>query len=114
MPGRGRLVVRRLEDRMIELVPDRHTEQLAGDLAAAMKMNPNLKIMANAGYFDVVTPFYEGIYEMSHLPIPMALQANITFAYYESGHMVYVNEASLKALHENVAAFIRKNSGSNP
>jgi carboxypeptidase C (cathepsin A) len=78
------------------------------DLAAAMKMNPTLKIMANAGYFDVVTPFYEGIYEMSHLAIPPALQSNIEFAYYESGHMVYVNEASLRALHDNVAAFIHK------
>ena len=78
------------------------------DLAAAMKQNPNLKVMANAGYFDVVTPFYEGIYEMSHLAIPPALQPNIEFAYYESGHMVYVNEPSLKALHENVAAFIKK------
>ena len=78
------------------------------DLAAAMKMNPNLRVMANAGYFDVVTPFYEGIYEMSHLPIPPALQSNIEFAYYESGHMVYVNEPSLKALHDNVSAFIKK------
>jgi carboxypeptidase C (cathepsin A) len=80
------------------------------DLAAAMKVNPNLKVMANAGYFDVVTPFYEGIYEMSHLAIPPALQSNIEFAYYESGHMVYVNEPSLKALHENVSAFIKKNA----
>jgi len=80
------------------------------DLAAAMKTNPNLKILANAGYFDVVTPFYEGIYEMGHLGIPRSLQSNIQFAYYESGHMVYVNEASLKALHETVAAFIAKNA----
>ncbi len=78
------------------------------DLAAAMKINPNLKIQVNAGYFDVVTPFYEGIYEMSHLPMPAALQSNIEFAYYESGHMVYVNEAALKGLHDNIAAFMRK------
>jgi carboxypeptidase C (cathepsin A) len=73
-----------------------------------MKINPNLKIQVNAGYFDVVTPFYEGIYEMSHLAIPPALQSNIEFAYYESGHMVYVNEPSLKALHDNVSAFIKR------
>ena len=40
------------------------------DLAIAMKYNPNLKVMLNAGYFDLATPFYEGIYEMQHLPIP--------------------------------------------
>jgi len=77
------------------------------DLASAMKHNPNLKIQVNGGYFDLSTPFFEGIYEMQHLPIPASLQKNINFKFYESGHMVYVHEASLKALHDNVAEFIR-------
>jgi carboxypeptidase C (cathepsin A) len=85
------------------------------DLAIAMKYNPDLKVMLNAGYFDLATPFYEGIYEMQHLPIPAKLQSNIEFKFYESGHMVYAHAASLKALHDNVAAFIVKteNSRSN-
>jgi carboxypeptidase C (cathepsin A) len=78
------------------------------DLATAMKYNPNLKICLNGGYFDLATPFFEGIYEMHHLPIPQKLQANIEYHYYESGHMVYANETSLKQIHDNVAAFIRK------
>jgi carboxypeptidase C (cathepsin A) len=78
------------------------------DLASAMKHNPNLKILVNGGYFDLSTPFFEGIYEMQHLPIPATLQKNIGFKYYESGHMVYAHEASLKALHDNVAEFIRR------
>jgi len=84
------------------------------DLASAMKRNPNLKILVNGGYFDLVTPFFEGVYEMRHLAIPASLQKNIDFKFYESGHMVYAHEASLKALHENVADFIRRtaNAGS--
>jgi len=78
------------------------------DLATAMKYNPNLKICLNGGYFDLATPFYEGIYEMHHLQIPAKLQSNIEYHYYESGHMVYANEASLHQIHDNVAAFIRK------
>jgi len=78
------------------------------DLATAMKYNPNLKICLNGGYFDLATPFYEGIYEMHHLQIPESLQSNIEYHYYESGHMVYANEASLHQIHDNVAAFIRK------
>jgi carboxypeptidase C (cathepsin A) len=77
------------------------------DLASAMKHNPNLKIQVNGGYFDLSTPFFEGIYEMQHLPIPASLQKNINFKFYESGHMVYAHEASLKVLHDNVADFIR-------
>jgi carboxypeptidase C (cathepsin A) len=82
------------------------------DLAIAMKYNPDLKVLLNAGYFDLATPFYEGIYEMQHLPIPAKLQSNIEFKFYESGHMVYAHEASLKALHDNVAAFILKTENS--
>ena len=77
------------------------------DLAAAMKYNPRLKVMLNAGYYDLATPFFEGIYEMHHLPMEPRLQANISYAFYESGHMVYAHEASLKQLHDNVAGFIR-------
>jgi carboxypeptidase C (cathepsin A) len=82
------------------------------DLAVAMKYNPTLKVLLNAGYFDLATPFYQGIYEMQHLPIPADLQKNIEFKFYESGHMVYAHEASLKAIHDNVAAFIVKSEGS--
>jgi carboxypeptidase C (cathepsin A) len=77
------------------------------DLASAMKYNPNLKVMLNAGYFDLATPYYEGVYEMRHLQIPQKLQGNIQVKFYESGHMVYAHEAALKELHDNVAAFIR-------
>ncbi|MGH9494796.1 MAG: S10 family peptidase [Candidatus Sulfotelmatobacter sp.] len=76
------------------------------DLASAMKQNPDLKVLVNAGYFDLATPFFEGIYEMGHLPIPPKLEKNIEFKFYESGHMVYAHEAALKELHNNVAAFI--------
>ena len=78
------------------------------DLANAMKVNPNLKIQLNAGYFDLATPFYQGVYEMHHLPIPASLQANIEYKFYDSGHMVYAKDSSLKLLHDNVADFIRR------
>jgi carboxypeptidase C (cathepsin A) len=78
------------------------------DLASAMKYNPNLRILLNGGYFDLATPYYEGWYEMHHLPIPAMLQKNIEYRYYQSGHMVYAHEESLKQLHDNVADFIRR------
>jgi carboxypeptidase C (cathepsin A) len=81
------------------------------DLANAMKANPTLKVQLNAGYFDLATPFYQGVYEMHHLPMPLNLQSNIEYRFYDSGHMVYAKDASLKLLHENVADFIRRTSG---
>jgi carboxypeptidase C (cathepsin A) len=78
------------------------------DIANAMKQNPTLKVMVNGGYYDLATPYYEGWYEMHHLPIPANLLNNIQFHYYPSGHMVYAHKESLKELHDNVAAFIRQ------
>jgi carboxypeptidase C (cathepsin A) len=78
------------------------------DLASAMKYNPDLKVFLAGGYFDLATPFFAGMYQMAHLPMPEKLQSNIEYHYYQSGHMVYAHEASLKQLHDNVAAFIRK------
>ena len=76
------------------------------DLATAMKYNPRLKVMLNGGYFDLATPYFAGRYEMSHLPIQPNLRSNIQYAWYQSGHMVYAHQESLKQLHDNVAAFI--------
>jgi carboxypeptidase C (cathepsin A) len=80
------------------------------DLANAMKINPALKIQLHAGYFDLATPFYQGVFEMRHLPIPANLQSNIEYKFYDSGHMVYAKDSSLKNLHDSVAAFIRRTS----
>jgi carboxypeptidase C (cathepsin A) len=80
------------------------------DLATAMKYNPQLKVLLNAGYYDLATPFFQGVYEMQHLPMSQDLQKNIEYQQYESGHMVYAHEASLKAIHDNTAAFIVNSS----
>jgi carboxypeptidase C (cathepsin A) len=76
------------------------------DLATAMKYNPDLRIFLTGGYFDLATPFYEGWYEMHQLRIPEKLQDHIEYHYYQSGHMVYAHQDSLKALHDDAAAFI--------
>jgi len=77
------------------------------DLAFRMKLNPSMKIMLAGGYYDLATPYFEGIYEMHHLQIPKSLQSNIQYHYYEAGHMIYVNEGILKQFRTDVAAFIR-------
>jgi carboxypeptidase C (cathepsin A) len=80
---------------------------VASDLAQAMKTNPRLKVMVNGGYYDLATPFFAAVYEQKHLPIPQSLAKNIEYDWYESGHMVYLRDESLKQLHDRVAAFIK-------
>jgi carboxypeptidase C (cathepsin A) len=98
----------RLPGQPAEFVSSRQGTNVLPDLANAMKLNPNLKVQLNAGYFDLATPFYQGIYEMHHLPIPANLQGNIEYKFYQSGHMVYAKDESLRQLHDNVAGFIQR------
>lgn len=86
---------------------------VSADLATAMKTNPKLKVMVNGGYYDLATPFYAAWYEDKHLPISSDLAKNIQYDWYQSGHMVYVNDKSLEQLHTNVAAFIRSTEAGN-
>ena len=87
------------------------TTNVMPDLAAAMKYNPNLAVQLEAGYFDLATPFFEGVFEFQHLPLPAKLQGNLEMKFYQSGHMIYANEPSLRTLHDNVAAFVKRTYG---
>ena len=90
--------------------PGRGAANVMPDLANAMKQNPNLKILLMGGYYDLATPYYEGWYEMHQLQIPDSLQKNIQYHYYQSGHMVYAHQDSLKEMHDATAAFINATS----
>jgi carboxypeptidase C (cathepsin A) len=83
------------------------------DLAIAMSTNPQLKVLVNGGYYDLATPFYAAFYEDKHLPIADKLASNIEYSWYESGHMVYVKQDSLKQLHDRVAQFIQSTATGN-
>lgn len=72
----------------------------------AMSKNPYMKILVAQGYYDMATPFYAAEYTISALNLDPALRKNISFEYYESGHMMYIEINSLKKLKSDVAALI--------
>ena len=84
------------------------TANVMPDLGAAMKMNPTLKVQLNTGVYDLATPYFEGVYELRHLPMERRLQGNIEIRTYQSGHMVYAHASALAELHANAADFIRR------
>ncbi len=76
------------------------------DLAEAMSRNPKLKILNLNGYYDLATPFFGTEYTFEHLGLEKQLQKNVTFKYYEAGHMMYIQPASALLFKKDVAAFI--------
>jgi len=78
---------------------------VAGDLADAMRKNPRLKVFSANGLFDLATPFFITEYDLAHMELEPKLRGNIEFAYYHSGHMIYLNVDALKQLKSDLAGF---------
>ena len=76
----------------------------ARDLAAALRINPKLRVLVASGYYDLVTPFFDAEYTLNRHDIRAD---RIDYRVYEGGHMMYVHEPSRTKLLEDVRAFIR-------
>jgi carboxypeptidase C (cathepsin A) len=78
------------------------TTNVMPDLSAAMTYNPRLRVFSANGYYDFATPYFETVYALNHLAIEPSLQKNITYGFYESGHMIYLEPTSMRRLHDDL------------
>jgi carboxypeptidase C (cathepsin A) len=85
---------------------DPSTPNTGVDLADAMSKNPNLRIMTLNGYYDLATPFFATEYTMEHLGLEKKIKDNISFKYFEAGHMMYIHPTALAQFKKEVANFI--------
>ena len=76
------------------------------DLAWTMTQNPKMRLLVQQGYFDLATPYGALHYVLDHLDIPPAQRKNLTVAYYEAGHMMYLHPESAAKFREDLAGFI--------
>ncbi|NPT58177.1 S10 family peptidase [Paraburkholderia elongata] len=78
----------------------------AGDLAAAIAVNPYLRVFSANGYYDAVTPFFQTILNFQNMPLGSAqIQSNLTVRNYPSGHMIYLDNASRTAMKADLSSF---------
>jgi carboxypeptidase C (cathepsin A) len=78
----------------------------AGDLAAVMALNVDLKVLSANGYFDSVTPFSQTASDLERMPLTDAgVRANLTVKDYPSGHMIYLDGDSRTAMKHDLATF---------
>jgi carboxypeptidase C (cathepsin A) len=82
---------------------NREPTNVAPDLAEVMTQNPAFKVFSANGYYDFATPFYATVYTLQHLDIAPALKKNISFGYYQSGHMVYLSDAALQQFKSDLS-----------
>ena len=84
---------------------------MTDELRDTMSKNPFLEVLVLAGYYDMATPVGGIEYNMWHLGYDATFVDRIAYKYYEGGHMMYIRPSAHKVLTDDVAAFIRANSG---
>jgi carboxypeptidase C (cathepsin A) len=78
---------------------------VALDLSAALRQNPNLKVYVLGGVYDFSTPFFGAQYDISHLFLTPELRANVWFQAYQSGHATFVDQKSAAKMKDDSSRF---------
>ena len=76
-------------------------------LRNAMVKNPYMKVLVAAGYYDLATPYYAVEYTFNHMGLSPLMHKNITWDFYQSGHMLYIDSDSHTKLKHDVSDFIQ-------
>lgn len=82
----------------------------SGALREALQKNPFMKVFIASGFYDMATPYFATEYTIANMNLDPELRRNISTKYYEAGHMMYIEENSLRVLKRDAAEFI---NGSN-
>ena len=86
----------------------RNTYASVGDrLASVMNQNPYMKILIFGGRCDLVCPIDTVHYALDHMALNPAYRTNITYAEFDSGHMMYVNLPDLKKMQATLEGFLK-------
>jgi carboxypeptidase C (cathepsin A) len=79
--------------------------RVAETLRSAMTQT-GCKLLVVSGYYDLATPFNGIEQTVSHMMLEPPFRKNVSFTYYEAGHMMYIEKKSREKLHRDVVAFI--------
>jgi carboxypeptidase C (cathepsin A) len=79
---------------------------VADMLREAMRDNPYMKVLIQGGYFDAATDYFSAIYTISHIQPGGEFRDRFRFAWYESGHMMYLRQEDLVGSNQDVRDFI--------
>jgi carboxypeptidase C (cathepsin A) len=76
-------------------------------LATAMRDNPHLRVLVQCGHSDLATPAGGILHSLAHMHVPTPQRKNITVAWYEAGHMFYLNQPDLEKMRKDLVEFIK-------
>jgi carboxypeptidase C (cathepsin A) len=76
-------------------------------LRSAFAKNPHMKVFVGCGYYDMATPFFAAEYTFSHMGLQPGMRKNVSFSYYNAGHMFYIDVPSHQKLKADITSFMK-------
>jgi carboxypeptidase C (cathepsin A) len=76
-----------------------------------MSRNHHLRVLVQTGRCDLAVPYLSLRHSIDHLEIDPALRANVDYAEYDSGHMMYLNRPDLGRMADDLRRFLRAAPG---
>ena len=76
---------------------------LAPMIGDEMRRNSDSRVLLAMGYFELAVPFFtaeNSMYQAGMIP------GRVTFSYFPTGHMIYVDPPSLTRLSAQIRAFV--------
>lgn len=80
---------------------------MSSRLASAMRDNPHLRVLVQCGHTDLATPAGGILHSVAHMKLPAPQRKNISVAWYDAGHMFYLNEPDLVKMRKDLVEFIK-------
>ena len=84
---------------------------VVADLQSAIVQNPSLHVLSANGYFDLATGFYATEYLLNHMDLNADQRRRLHYAYFDSGHEVYLNHDALVQFKSELVRFYREAAG---
>jgi carboxypeptidase C (cathepsin A) len=76
-------------------------------LASVMNQNHYMRVLVFGGRCDLVCPIDTMRYSLNHMQVDAAYRTNITYAEFDSGHMMYVNLPDSKKMQKTLEDFVK-------
>ena len=80
--------------------------ETTGLLRNAFVKNPYLKVMVAASYYDLATPYFAVEYTFNHMGLHPEMHKNVTWNFYQAGHMLYIDSDSGAKLKHDISEWI--------
>ncbi|WP_375541755.1 peptidase S10 [Paraburkholderia sp. CNPSo 3281] len=75
------------------------------DLLGAIQLNPQLKVLAENGFHDLATPFFNTEKQLARLQTVAGLSPNLQVNFFQGGHMIYLDDVARPKMKADLVSY---------